>query len=151
MILEPGVEIDMSALRRRCLVLLWVLTPAFLSLCQVPWFAAAMSQGWPGLRFRELDKLVFYSGISISVVFTNLPDFVSIALYVIMLLHFRKKNVVHVVEQQEVELEEFEHHQQQEFEQFQPPEHADVPRPLGGEAALAGGVQSPPTRRLRDP
>ena len=89
-ILEPGVEIDMSALRRRCLVLLWVLTPAFLSLCQVPWFAAAMSQGWPGLRFRELDKLVFYSGISVSVVFTNLPDFVSIALYVIMLLHFRK-------------------------------------------------------------
>ncbi len=81
----------MRCLRRFVLNLIWIFSPAFLLFCQIPWALAARRQGWPELNLRQMDKLGLYSGIFVTIVFANLPDFVSIYLYFKMLLHFRKQ------------------------------------------------------------
>ncbi len=117
--LAPDIELDMPALRRRALNLIWIVAPAVVLFCQIPWALAARRQGWPEINLRQMDKLGLYSGVFVSIVFANLPDFVSIYLYFKMLLYFRKQAPL-VQEQQVGE-------QQQQLQQMQQHEE-EIPR-----------------------
>ncbi len=84
-----AADVDLRLLRRRCLVGVWCATPAFLALCQVPWYVNMRMNGWPEVAFADMHSWVLFVNLFAVIVVSNLPDFVSVGLYLGMWLHFK--------------------------------------------------------------
>ena len=82
----------MEELRKRGLVGVWLVFLPFLLVCQTSWTLLLAMNGWPGIKFHHLPQLVSRVMVAVTTLLSNLPDLISAALYVMMLIHFRKLN-----------------------------------------------------------
>ncbi len=100
LVVDPSEEVDMAWLRRRCLLLVRSAAPVFLLLCQLPWFLIMRSQDWPDKSAMDMNPGMLCAALVSTNLFYNVPDFVSIGIYVRMVFKFRSKasgdsNAVH--------------------------------------------------------
>ena len=81
----------MDNLRKKGLLAVWIAVMPFCGLCQLPWILSVQSYGWPDVKISQMDsQMLKYVNIA-SVILSNLPDMISIVIFLTMLRHFRNK------------------------------------------------------------
>ncbi len=84
----------MSKLFKTSILAVWTAEIIFMPLCQMPWFIGMLLHGWPAISIHELaqsDQGLLIKVIYITIIISNLPDFLSILLYAKMYSIGRKK------------------------------------------------------------
>ena len=81
----------MSELKRQSRMFIWTATPAYLVVSVIPGTMVNISHGWPRVPISELGPEVTTIRISMILVVANLPDVLSIAIYLRMWRELRKK------------------------------------------------------------
>ncbi len=81
----------MSELRRQSRRFIWTATPTYLVVSVIPGTMVNISHGWPRVPISELGPEVTTIRISVILVVANLPDVLSIAIYLKMWRELRKK------------------------------------------------------------
>ncbi len=91
MVYKRNADVDMAALRRLAIKIVWVAAPLYLSLSIVPSFVINISHGWPEKPHKELGKSVTILNVAMSILLSNVPDFISMCVYAKMWLALRPK------------------------------------------------------------
>ncbi len=89
-------EVDMQKLRRKGLSSVWIAFWPFVVLSQAPVYALLSSQGWPEVPPNQIDGFYLNIATIVSVIAINFSDLISVGIFLKMLYHFSKKNVVNV-------------------------------------------------------
>ena len=87
----PNSDVDMPRLKRRSQRLIWMSAVPFMVLCQASWLSILLWQGWPEVPIASLDRKVLLLTSSTTIALSNIPDLLSILVYLQMVRHFRRK------------------------------------------------------------
>ncbi len=97
-VLKADQEVDMDRLRRLSISIVWGTEFILIPLCQLPWYLIVKDYGWPERSILDIllsDEIVALKAVTATVIMSNLPDYLSIALYASMIWHqFNKSNSV---------------------------------------------------------
>ncbi len=81
-------SVDMEALRKRSVLILWSSFSSFSSAFLLALIWALTAHGWPTTPMTVADRT---SVVAVAVLVSNVPDLLSVAIYARMWRHFRKK------------------------------------------------------------
>ncbi len=85
--------VNMTKLGLKGLLGVWLISIPFTVMCQLPRYAIIKLNGWPEVHLSDMGvPVVFLSSFSVWL-FSNIPDFISISIFIVMLKHFKQQQV----------------------------------------------------------
>ena len=94
-----NTEVDMVELRKVCLKSIPLGTLFIWTLIELSWYLPATYYGFPDVPLEEIDPANMMPAMVLILFLTNLPDLVSIGIFIKMHLHFKKNgsNAIHPI------------------------------------------------------
>ena len=83
----------MSKLRKSCVRIVPLGTIFMWVLIELAWYLPAAYHGWPDVPFRKINPIDMVPAMVFFLLLTNLPDLISICIFVKMHIHFKKASI----------------------------------------------------------
>ncbi len=77
-------DVDLSRLTSKCCAAVWAVSIPYYALCHLPSYAMFTAHNWPRVRVNSLDAQVLMLSMVATNIIYNVPDYISIALYLKM-------------------------------------------------------------------
>ncbi len=107
---KPNDFVDVQGMTKRSCLLVWVIYFPFLFIYNLVIYAPIVIASWPNIPdLRKIEHGVLTGAMVASTFAYNLPDFFSLAIYMKMSIHFKKKNNI-VQPVSEIQMESVELH-----------------------------------------
>ncbi len=87
-------EVDMGKLRMKGLLSAWIVFFPLLIIYHLAWYSILSSQGWPQVPLHQIEEHFVNLTTAVAALILNLPDLISIGVYLRMYRYFSKKNLV---------------------------------------------------------
>ncbi len=91
--LKPNEFVDVQAMTKKSCVMVWVVAVPLMFCTRIVEYVTVAGNCFPSLpNIQEVSRFAIISAMLISNVFYNIPDFISIIVYLKMTKHFSKKS-----------------------------------------------------------
>ena len=88
----------MNLLRKRTVLAFWATLIIFSITFVALWILLLSSQGWPEVRYQNMSGEFRLVSLSTSLLFLNIPDIISVIIYLVIWHHYAKQSSVHPAE-----------------------------------------------------